>query len=346
MATGTGKTTVMAMLIAWQTVNAVRTPGSNLFSRGFLIVTPGITIKDRLRVLQPERPGNYYRHRELVPADMLPDIATRQDRHHQLPRVQTPRDAGDLARSAAPCSRAAASRRRRSRPKARCCSAPAAICWLQERRRHQRRGAPLLSRETAQSDEEARRRGSDEAKKNNEAARLWISGIEALKRKSRRARRLRSVRHAVLPARLRLSRGHAVPLDGQRLLADGRDRVRHREAAARPGRRQLAVGATMPIYRNLWDHIGKEMPKKGAGKARRARSARTCRPSCRRRSMRSTATTRRHSRNGRAPASRCRRCSSSSATTPRPRSWSTSGFRASSATDEDERDPLHRTRAT
>jgi len=69
MATGSGKTTVMAMLIAWQTVNAVRTPGSSLFSRGFLIVTPGITIKDRLRVLQPNDPDSYYRGRELVPAD-------------------------------------------------------------------------------------------------------------------------------------------------------------------------------------------------------------------------------------------------------------------------------------
>src|ERR1700733_485849 len=53
MATGSGKTTVMAMLIAWQTVNAVRPPGSNLYRRGFLVVAPGITIKDRLRVLQP-----------------------------------------------------------------------------------------------------------------------------------------------------------------------------------------------------------------------------------------------------------------------------------------------------
>jgi hypothetical protein len=51
MATGAGKTTVMAMLIAWQTVNAVRSPTSGHFSRGFLIVAPGITIKDRLRVL-------------------------------------------------------------------------------------------------------------------------------------------------------------------------------------------------------------------------------------------------------------------------------------------------------
>ena len=48
LATGAGKTTVMAMLIAWQVVNAVRRPNSKNFSRGFLIVAPGLTIKDRL----------------------------------------------------------------------------------------------------------------------------------------------------------------------------------------------------------------------------------------------------------------------------------------------------------
>lgn len=53
MATGAGKTTVMAMLIAWQTGNAVRHPNSKTFSRAFLIITPGITIRDRLRVLMP-----------------------------------------------------------------------------------------------------------------------------------------------------------------------------------------------------------------------------------------------------------------------------------------------------
>src|SRR5262249_48289489 len=74
MATGSGKTTVMAMLIAWQTVNAVRSPHSNLFSKGFLIVTPGITIRDRLRVLWPNDPENYYATRHLVPHDMLPEM--------------------------------------------------------------------------------------------------------------------------------------------------------------------------------------------------------------------------------------------------------------------------------
>jgi type III restriction enzyme len=71
LATGAGKTTVMAMLIAWQTINAVRRPGGPRFTRGFLVVTPGLTIKDRLRVLQPNDPDSYYASRELVPGDML-----------------------------------------------------------------------------------------------------------------------------------------------------------------------------------------------------------------------------------------------------------------------------------
>ena len=74
MATGAGKTTVMAMLIAWQTINASRHRNSPRFSMGFLVVAPGITIKDRLRVLQPNDPDSYYASRELVPQDMLADL--------------------------------------------------------------------------------------------------------------------------------------------------------------------------------------------------------------------------------------------------------------------------------
>jgi type III restriction enzyme len=73
MATGSGKTTVMAMLISWQAVNAARKESKD-FSRAFLIVTPGITIKDRLRVLLASEPDNYYETREIVPPDMLPEI--------------------------------------------------------------------------------------------------------------------------------------------------------------------------------------------------------------------------------------------------------------------------------
>ena len=68
MATGTGKTVVMAMLIAWQTLNKLANPKDTRFSDTFLIVTPGITIRDRLRVLLPNDPENYYRQRDIIPA--------------------------------------------------------------------------------------------------------------------------------------------------------------------------------------------------------------------------------------------------------------------------------------
>ncbi len=70
MATGAGKTVVMAMLIAWQTINKVMTPADARFAKRFLVVTPGITIRDRLGVLHPERDENYYTERDLVPADL------------------------------------------------------------------------------------------------------------------------------------------------------------------------------------------------------------------------------------------------------------------------------------
>ena len=75
MATGAGKTAVMAMLIAWQTVNAVRMSRSPRFTNGFLVVAPGITIKDRLRVLLPNDPDNYYFKRQLVPDNMRNEMS-------------------------------------------------------------------------------------------------------------------------------------------------------------------------------------------------------------------------------------------------------------------------------
>lgn len=70
MATGSGKTVVMAMLIAWQTLNKVQSPRDARFTNRFLVVAPGITIRDRLRVLLPEDPENYYDLRDLIPADL------------------------------------------------------------------------------------------------------------------------------------------------------------------------------------------------------------------------------------------------------------------------------------
>src|SRR5258706_1834338 len=74
MATGSGKTLVMAMIIAWQALNKLANSQDPRFSDTFLIVTPGITIRDRLRVLLPNDPENYYRQHDLVPSDLMLEL--------------------------------------------------------------------------------------------------------------------------------------------------------------------------------------------------------------------------------------------------------------------------------
>jgi len=71
MATGSGKTVVMAMLIAWQIINKATYPKETKFSRNVLVVAPGLTVKNRLRVLYPSDPKNYYQEFDLVPSDMF-----------------------------------------------------------------------------------------------------------------------------------------------------------------------------------------------------------------------------------------------------------------------------------
>lgn len=147
MATGSGKTTVMAMLIAWQTVNAVRSPTSNLFTRGFLLIAPGITIRDRLRVLLPQDPDSYYRSRELMPADMLPDIDKAKiviANYHAFKRRET-MDVSKVGRALL---------QGRGEPvvtietEGQMLQRLRRVAGNEERRRNQRRGTPLLPRET------------------------------------------------------------------------------------------------------------------------------------------------------------------------------------------------------
>lgn len=74
MATAAGKTVVMTMLIAWHTLNKLANPQDARFSDAFLIVTPGITIRDRLRVLLPNDPQNYYRQRDILPPERMTQL--------------------------------------------------------------------------------------------------------------------------------------------------------------------------------------------------------------------------------------------------------------------------------
>ena len=72
MATGTGKTVVMAMLIAWQIINKMTYRQDTRFSKDILVVSPGLTVRNRLQVLNPSAPegSNYYLEFDLIPSGM------------------------------------------------------------------------------------------------------------------------------------------------------------------------------------------------------------------------------------------------------------------------------------
>ena len=93
MATGSGKTVVMAMLIAWHVLNKLANPQDARFSDTFLVVTPGITVRDRLRVLLPSDPNNYYAHHDVAPAELREELGKARivvtNFHGFLPRERT-----------------------------------------------------------------------------------------------------------------------------------------------------------------------------------------------------------------------------------------------------------------
>ncbi len=74
MATGSGKTVVMAMLIAWAQCNRGRVPGNTAYPRNALVVCPNLTIRERLQVLRPDHPDNYYDAFDLIPGSLRAEL--------------------------------------------------------------------------------------------------------------------------------------------------------------------------------------------------------------------------------------------------------------------------------
>lgn len=71
MATGSGKTILMSMLIAWQVLNKVTYPQDKRFSKHVFVVAPGLTVRNRLQVLMPDSEGNYYDEFNIVPPGLI-----------------------------------------------------------------------------------------------------------------------------------------------------------------------------------------------------------------------------------------------------------------------------------
>lgn len=74
MATGSGKTIVMSMLIAWQVLNKVANSKDTRFSKNVLVVAPGLTVRNRLSVLNPFDKENYYEEFNIVPSGLMESL--------------------------------------------------------------------------------------------------------------------------------------------------------------------------------------------------------------------------------------------------------------------------------
>ena len=268
LATGAGKTTVMAMLIAWQTINAVRRRASKKFTRGFLIVTPGITIRDRLRVLQPNDIDSYYGNRELVPTDMLPDLEKSKiviTNYHSFKR----RERIKLAKG----SRSLLQGRGEE------------LSTVETEGQMLQRVMPELMgmknimvmndeahhcyREKPGEDDVAGLKGDDkkEAQKNNEAARLWITGLETA---GRHIGINRVMDLSATPFFLSGS-GYAEGTLFPWAMSDFALMDAIECGIVKLPRVPVAEnipGNEMPMFRNLWENIRTDMPKKGRGKAK------------------------------------------------------------------------------
>ncbi len=182
MATGSGKTVVMAMLIAWQALNRLENRQDAHFSNAFLIVTPGITIRDRLRVLLPNDPDNYYRQRDVVPSHLLERLSSARiliTNYHAF----LPRERGDAARltkailtkgDTNPFTETPDQMVRRV---CRDLGNARHVIVINDEAHHCYRPKADAEAETLSGEERA------EAAKREEEARVWISGLDAVRAK-------------------------------------------------------------------------------------------------------------------------------------------------------------------
>jgi type III restriction enzyme len=267
LATGAGKTTVMAMLIAWQTINAVRHPQSKRFTRGFLVVAPGLTIKDRLRVLQPNDPDSYYKDRELVPGDLLDDVnrakivITNYHAFKLRERIELSKGGRSLLQGRGDALNTLETEGQMLQRVMPDLMGLKNILVLNDEAHHCYREKP-----GAEEDEDLKGEDRKEAEKNNEAARLWISGLEAVNRKLGVAR---VIDLSATPFFLRGS-GYAEGTLFPWTMSDFSLMDAIECGIVKLPRVPIAdniPGNEMPMFRNLWEHIRAKMPKKGRGKA-------------------------------------------------------------------------------
>ena len=269
LATGAGKTTVMAMIIAWQVVNAVRRPQSKKFTRGFLIVTPGITIRDRLRVLQPNDPYSYYQSRELVPNDMISDIERAKiviTNYHAFKlreRIDISKGGRSLLQGRGPELNTIETEGQMLQRVIPDLMGIKNIMVINDEAHH-------CYREKPTPEEDINLKGDDkkEAEENNEAARVWISGLETVNRKLGVTRVMDLSATPFFLSGSGYVEGTLFPWT----LSDFSLMDAIECGIVKLPRVPVAdniPGGEMPKFRNLWEHIRTRMPKKGRGQSKK-----------------------------------------------------------------------------
>ena len=182
MATGSGKTVVMAMLIAWHTLNKRANPQDARFSDTFLIVTPGITIRDRLRVLLPNDTDNYYRQRDIAPAQLQDQLGHAKiiiTNYHAF-QLRERVAAGKITKSILADGQSSPFTETPDQMVRRVCrelGTKKNIIVLNDEAHHCYRRKPDAEDEKLTGDDRV------EAKQRDQEARVWISGLEAVKAK-------------------------------------------------------------------------------------------------------------------------------------------------------------------
>jgi type III restriction enzyme len=270
LATGAGKTTVMAMLIAWHTVNAARHPNSRQFSRGFLVVSPGITIRDRLRVLLPNDPESYYRHREIVPGDMLADIdrakivITNYHSFRRRERMEVSKVGRALLKGRGPDLETTETEGQMIQRVMSDLMGLKNIVVPNDEAHHCYR-----EKQKDAEDEDLKGEAREEAKNNNAVARLWISGLEMVKRKLG----LQAVYDLSATPFFLHGSGYREGTLFPWTVSDFSLMDAIESGIVKLPRIPIAdniTGEDMPKFRDLWEHIRTEMPKKGRGTAGKA----------------------------------------------------------------------------
>jgi len=267
LATGAGKTTVMAMLIAWQTVNAVRHRGSKHFSRGFLVVTPGLTIKDRLRVLQPNDPDSYYVSRELVPSDMRDDIKHAKiiitNYHAFKLRERMNLSAGGRALLTGRTGDEVVTAETEGQMIQRVMPdlmGMKNILVLNDEAHHCYREKPPEADDADLKGDERK-----EAEKNKEAARLWMSGLEAVNRKLGVSRVIDLSATPFFLSGSGYAEGTLFPWTMSDFSLMDAIECGIVKLPRVPVAENIVGDGEMPVYRNLWENIRREMPRRRRG---------------------------------------------------------------------------------